>query len=289
MKYIFSLSLGLVFAAGSTVFAQNTVELASNAAPTPAAVTTQRPVPYKVPSSTAPFSRMAFGAGISPLGIGMEVSTNLNSHLNVRGFGNVFKYSTNFTTSGVPANAKLNLASSGAMADVYPFHSGFRLSGGILFVNDNQLTGTSSMAGGDSITLNGQTYYSANANSVTGATPLTGNGTLSLNGMKPGAVLTTGWGNHVKRSGHWSFPFEAGVAFVGTPKVNVNVGGWACLDQAQTMCTNIADPKNSIAVDFQNNLNAQVQKWNSDLNALGTYPMVSIGVAYSFQVRNNVH
>ena len=280
----------LVLATACTLSAQTHdagSEVSSSLEATAAPAAAEHPVVQNAAYGTPAFSRVSFGAGVSPLGIGLQVSTNLNAHLNIRAIGNVFKYNTTFTENGIPASADLNLASAGGLLDYYPWHAGFRLSGGVLFVNQNQLSATSSIAGGDSITLNGQTYYSANTNAVTGATPLNGSGSLYLHRTSPGAILTTGWGNHVKRSGHWSFPVELGVAFVGTPQVRVNLGGWACTDASQTYCTNIGDKTNPIAVDFQSNLNTQVSKWNSDLSALGSYPIASFGVAYSFQTRRH--
>jgi hypothetical protein len=232
-----------------------------------------------------PLSRIGFGAGISPLGIQMLAATNLSNHFNLRGTGNFFNYSDNFTTNGINATAKLNLASAGASLDVYPSHLGWRISPGVLFYNQNQVTAATNVAAGTSFTLNGNTYYSANANSVTGATPVTGNGILGLHTTKPAFTITTGWGNMIPRNGHWSFPFEIGVAFIGAPSVNVNLTGWACYDQAQTECTNISDPTNPIAQAIQSNLTAQEAKWVSDLNPLKTYPIVSGGVAYSFHIR----
>jgi len=231
------------------------------------------------PSASGPFSRMAIGGGMSPLGVGMEVSTNVNEHLNVRGIGNILKYSTSFTVSGVPSTANLNLGSGGALLDYYPFHAGFRLSGGLLFVNQNQLSASAAIKGGDSFTLNDQTYYSSNAN------PLNGSGHLALNSTRPSAMVTTGWGNHVKHSGHWTVPFEIGVAFVGAPQVNMSLTGVACTDASQTQCADVNDANNPLAVQFQSNLNAQIAKWNSDLNALKVYPVISTGIAYSFNIR----
>jgi hypothetical protein len=235
--------------------------------------------------SEAPLSRVAIGAGISPLGIQLQAVTNLSSHLNVRGTGSFFNYSTNFTTSGIEATAKLNLASARASLDVYPFRSGFRISPGILLDNQNQVTAATDVPAGTSFTLNGQTYYSANANAATGAVPVTGNGVLGLNTNKTAFTATAGWGNMARGNGHWSVPFEAGVAFIGAPSVKVNLAGWACNDQAQTECTDIANPANPIATAIQSNLTAQVAKWTSDLNPLKTYPIVSVGLAYSFHVR----
>jgi len=255
--------------------------------PTPDGGAGQRPAPYltSTGSSARPLSRIGFGAGISPLGIQLQAATNLGGHFNLRGTGNFFNYSDNFATNGINATAKLNLASAGAAVDVYPFHVGWRISPGVLFYNQNQVTAATNVAAGTSFTLNGTTYYSANANSATGATPVTGAATLGLNTTKPAFTITTGWSNMARGNGHWSFPFEIGAAFIGAPSVNVNLTGWACYDQAQTECTNISDPNNPIAVAIQSNLTAQVAKWTSDINPLKTYPIVSGGVAYSFHVR----
>ncbi len=232
-----------------------------------------------------PFSHFALGAGVSPLGVGMEAVMDLNQHFNVRVTGNIFDYSTSFTTNGITANAKMSFASAGTSLDVYPFHTGFRLSPGVLFLNDNQLTATANVPGGTSFTLNGTDYYSANANPSTGATPINGSGYLNLNTTKPAFTITTGWGNHIQRNGHWSFPFEIGVALIGKPAVNMSLNGWACTDQTQQFCSNIDDPQNPIAVQVQSNLRTQVAKWNNDLDPLKTFPIVSAGVAYSFSVR----
>jgi hypothetical protein len=86
-------------------------------------------------------------------------------------------------------------------------------------------------------------------------------------------------------NGHWSVPVEVGAAFIGAPTVKVNLAGWACYDQAQTECTDISNPTNPIAIAIQSNLTAQVAKWTSDMNPLKTYPIVSVGLAYSFHIR----
>ncbi|MDR3774883.1 MAG: hypothetical protein P4L26_16130, partial [Terracidiphilus sp.] len=253
----------------------------------PAALFPQSPSPVKTSSghSGGPFSEIALGGGIGSLGIQLQAATNLSSHFNLRGNGDFFNYSRNFTSNGLSADAKLNLASAGAAVDIYPFRVGFRLSPGVLFYNQNQLTAAVTVPAGSSFKLSGTTYYSANTNAGTGAAPVNGTGTLGLNINKAAFTVTTGWGNMIPRHGHFSVPFEVGVAIIGAPTVNVNLGGWACLDQAQTECSNLADPTNPIAIAVQGNLATQVAKWTSDLKPLNTYPIVSIGVAYSFHVR----
>jgi len=236
-------------------------------------------------NSEGVLSRFAFGSGLSPLGIQVEATTDLSRHFNVRGTGNFFNYADNFTTNGINATAKLNLASARASVDIYPTRFGWRISPGVMLLNRNQVTAGTDVPAGTSFTLNGETYYSATPNSATGATPVVGNGLLGLNTNKPAFTITTGWGNQIPRSGHWSFPIEIGVAFIGDPSVKVNLGGWACSDQAQTECSNIADPANPIAVAIQSNLTAQVAKWTSDLKPLNTFPIISSGISYSFHTR----
>ena len=239
-----------------------------------------------------PFSRFAVGGSFNTLGPGIQITTNLADHFNLRATGNTFRYSTTFSDSGFNANAKMSMTNASLAADIYPFHRGFRVSPGVMVLNNNRIAANAVAAGGSSFTFNDTTYYSANANAATGATPLTVDGALGLNTTKPAFTLTTGWGNTIPRNGgHWSFPFEIGAAFVGSPSVKVNLAGWACQDQAQTQCGNVQDTTNTTAQDIQSSLNAQIAKWKSDLNPLETYPILSFGVAYSFPVRggNPVH
>ncbi len=283
---IWILPVALFLAAGS--MAAQTPSLSSSLAANDTEGGSYRPTPA-VPSgraSDAPFSRVALGGGFTTLGPGVQITTNLADHLNLRLSGNGFHYGTNFSTNGFDANAKLNMISAGAAADFYPFHKGFRISPGILVLNNNKVTATSVAAGGTSFTLNDTTYYSASANAATGATPLHADGSLGLNTNKPAFTLTTGWGNTIPRNGgHWSFPAEVGVAFIGSPAVHVTLSGWACQDQAQTQCSDVTSTTDATAQDVQSNLAAQIAKWKSDLDALKTYPVLSFGVAYSFAVR----
>jgi hypothetical protein len=273
----------------STLFSQSSTSLVSyldsEAMPGAAhetVVPEQAPAPAITIWSPRPFSRVAFGVGFSPLGVQMALTTNLNQHFNLRSTGNLFGYSSSFTTNGIPANARLNLKSAGTSVDIYPFHKGFRISPGLLFYNANQATADASIPGGTSFTLNNQTYYSANANPATGARPVDGTGKMSLHTTNPAFTITTGWGNTLPRNGHWSFPFEVGIAFTGAPSVKANLNGWACYDKAQTLCTDINNKTDPIALEIQSNLQIQVAKWTHDVEPLKTYPIASFGVAYSF-------
>jgi hypothetical protein len=284
----------LSFAAASAGLLAQTTQTASDDAQPPApidrsyAITSASPHTWVQPNYTSsPFSRVAIGGGVSAMGINMQVAVVANRYINLRGVGNFFNYSlNNVSTNGLNASGTLNFATAGASVDFYPFpNHGFRISPGALFYNQNQLTVTANAPAGTSFNLNGTTYYSANANSETGATPIVGNGTLGLNATKPAFTVTTGWGNMIPRSGgHWSFPFEIGAAFIGAPTVNVNLGGWACYDQAQTECASISG-NSQLATAVQSNLTAQVAKWKNDLSPFRYYPIISTGLSYSFNLR----
>jgi hypothetical protein len=224
-----------------------------------------------------PLSRLALGVGVSPLGINMMAATNLNKYLNVRGTGNLFKYTVNnISTNGFNVDANLDFASAGVSLDLFPFpRHGLRVSPGVLFRNTNNASATFTANAGTSFTLDNVTYYASATN------PVKGLGTFGLHTTNPAPTITAGWGNVIPQSGgHLSFPFEVGVAFIGSPAINVSlISGQACNAQGLN-CVNVATDPN-----VQANLQAQVAKYRSDLDPLKTYPIVSFGVAYNFRIR----
>lgn len=229
------------------------------------------------PTAAEPaFSRLAFGVGGSPLGIRLMTATNLGPYLNLRIEGAIFKYTrSNLTVSDVNVDAHLNLASAGMSLDIFPFpNHGLRFSPGLLFYNKNGVSGVFSVQGGSSFTLNNTTYYASSSN------PVRGFGNLGLNTQNPAFTITGGWGNMVRRKGHFSFPFEIGVALTGQPSINIVLNSGQVCDAGEVHCVNVAsDPR------FQSDLQAQIAKYKNDLEPLKTYPIVSAGVAYSFRIR----
>lgn len=232
-----------------------------------------------------PFSQLALGGGISLMGVNLQAATNVNRYLNLRGTGNVFNYSVNnITASNFTMNGKVNFAAAGVSLDYYPFPThGFRLSPGVIFYNQNQISASATGTAGSNIKLNGVEYYTDTGE---GATPMAVNATLGLNARQQAFSLTTGWGNMIPRmGGHWSFPFELGAVFTGVPTIHVALTGAACTVQGDATtngpsCVNMTT--NSAA---QSELNAQIAKYKSDLNPLQVYPIFSFGVSYSFHLR----
>lgn len=226
--------------------------------------------------ASAPFSRVAFGGGISTMGINLQAAVVANRYMNLRGVGNFFNYSIdNISTNGMNVSAKLNFATAGASVDFYPFpNHGFRVSPGALFLNRNQASAVMVAQGGTSFSLNDYDYYSSQTNPVTGA------GSVVLNKQNPAFTITTGWGNMIpRRGGHFAFPIEIGAAFVGAPTVNMAlVSGQVCADPQGTVgCMNVVG--NS---QINTNLQAQLAKYQNDVNPYKIYPIVSAGFTYCF-------
>ena len=222
------------------------------------------------------FSRVAFGSDISPLGVGFMVATNLSHHLNFRANGSMFNYSaSSFNTQGFNVNGQIKMASARTSVDYYPFHSGFRLSPGVMFYNQNRGNFNLAAVPGQGFSLNNQTYYSE-----AGANATTGTGKFGLGNGSPALTMTTGWGNIIPHSGgRISFPFEVGAAFIKQPTLGINLTGYSC-NIAGENCVNMAtDP------DVQANLAAQVKSYENDIQPLKTFPIISFGVAYNFGTR----
>jgi hypothetical protein len=235
----------------------------------------------------APFSRVGIGADVNPLGIGIKGAIVLNHYYDARMNVNFFNYNSGrFEVEGFNVNADLHMASAGASFDWYPMGSIWRVSPGLMLFNGNQFSGSTDIVAGTSFTIDNQTYYSAKPNAVTGATPLVGTGVVSLHKNEPAFTVAGGFGKFIPRSDrHWSFPTEFGVIFNGAPSIKINASGWACTDFKQTRCSDIGDPTNPIAIQFNNSLQSQLSKWNRELGKVTIYPLFSYSVVYSFDIR----
>jgi hypothetical protein len=227
-----------------------------------------------------PFSRVALSGGISLMGVNLQVATNVNRYINIRGVGNVFQYTdNNIDISDVKTNANLNFASAGVMVDYYPFPKhGFRLSPGFMFYNQNRFTATGTPS--TDLSLNDVKYYSDPSYPNQ---PIRFDANVGLNQRQQAFVMTSGWGNIISRAGkHWSFPFEIGAVFTGSPTLNLNVSGMGCFEQGGYETCGVNMATNS---DVQDNLKQENKKYQDDVNALTVYPVISFGVAYNFKIR----
>ena len=216
------------------------------------------------------------------MGINLQAATDLGAHLNLRGTGNFFNYSvSNINVSGVNVTGNVNFGSADLAVDYYPWPShGFRLSPGVMLLNQNAISATGIASTGTSLTLGSQKYYSD------ASSPMNLNAQLGLNKHPQTFTMTTGWGNMISRKGgHWAVPFEVGAAFTGVPTLGINLTGYGCTTQSDASingesCVNMAT--NTTA---QTNLKTQIATYQKDLNVLQVYPIFSVGLSYNFRIR----
>ena len=213
-------------------------------------------------------SKVGIGVKVSTLGAGVEAAIPVFGRLNFRGGFNAMSYGHTFHQDGVPYKGNLSLRSAEASLDWFPFGE-FHVSPGLLLYNGNKITATTTIPGGQSITLNGFTYTS-DPN-----TPLTGSGSVVF--WKAAPKLTLGWGNLIPRSGRrWSFLGEVGIAYQGTPRASLAFQGNIC-DSSGLNCVNAAT---NPAV--QTNIAGEEGKINYNLYPMRFYPIVSLGFGFNF-------
>jgi hypothetical protein len=245
-----------------------TLDLSSAAKPMPAAP--DGATPLREPATKA-FSAVGVDVKIGAGGIGFDVATPLARKFNLRGTGYFFRYNATITENYVTYGGDIQLASGGASLDWFPFGGTFRLSGGFIAYNGNQLTGSATVNPNQSFTLNGNTYYSSATD------PIHASATLQL-GSKAAPTFGFGWGNIVPRKAnkHFSVPVEIGFAYVGYPSVDLGFIGSTC-NEFGTACQTVGNNPT-----FQQDLAAQKNKYRDDLSALRFYPILSIGFGYKF-------
>ena len=218
---------------------------------------------------SGPFSGFALGVKGGLLGLGVEAATPVATRLNLRAGANFFSYTDNLTSDGIHYDANLRFRSSEASLDWFPFVRSFHISPGAVLYNGNQITGSASVPGGETFTVNHVTYMSSKND------PVTGTGSVTFNKAAP--KITVGFGNMLPRNGgHFSVPVELGFAYEGDPKVALNLAGTVC-DPSGVNCEQIAS-----APSVQANIAAQQQKIANDASPARFYPLLSLGFAYSF-------
>src|ERR1700683_855544 len=217
------------------------------------------------------FSSVAVGANAGALGIGAESATPLARHFNWRVGGHYFNFNDSLSTDGVNYAANLQLHSAQTSVDWFPWARSFHVSPGALLFNSNRITANTMIPAGSSFTLNGTSYISSATDPVHGAG--------SVRFAKSAPMLTVGWGNLLSRSGRrFSFPFEAGFAYVGDPKTSLGFTGSVCYDyQGTPVCGTVASQPM-----VQANILAEQGKLARDASYARFFPVLSTGIGFRF-------
>ncbi len=237
------------------------------------ASTAVEPDPAAMPATPAHSSGSWPGVGvgvqIGTLGIGGEVAVGITHRINIRGGFNFLSLGHSFSTDGINYTGTLALQSGEAHLDWFPFKS-FHVSPGVLLYNGNNLHATVSVPGGQTFTLNDDTYTSDVAD------PVGGTGRMNF-GYKVAPTFTIGFGNMVPRNGkHFTFTSDIGFAYQGAPSTTLNLTGSAC-DSNGLNCQTVASN-----ASLQADIASEQVKINHDTRVFRFYPILSVGFGYRF-------
>ena len=223
------------------------------------------------PSPAAGQGLPRFGIQVSAgsLGAGIQAATAVTRRSNVRFGVNYFRYSGSITSDNIAYNGTLRLESAEVLYDQY-IAGGFHISPGVMVYDGNQGTASASVSGGQTFTLNGVTYYSANVGSVSG--------TASITSRKVAPELLIGFGNLLPRSvRHFTVNFDLGVVYQGSANAKLNLTGSTCPNDPISGCLPIGA---NAAV--QNNIQLEQTKINNSLGPFKFYPVLRLGFGYKF-------
>jgi len=215
----------------------------------------------------APFSSWRVDVVVNTLGAGIDVSTPLLPHFDLRGGGNFLAFGHEFDVDGLHYDARLQLGSGNLRLDWFPRRRNFHISPGILYFN-NYVTAPSSVPAGAAFELDDESFI----NSVDD--PVHGEASLKFP-RRVAPMLTFGFRNILPgRHQHIAVPIEFGAAFTGAPKMNVTLTGTAC---QQDGCFSFADNE-----EAQQSLRDEVRDINDTLSDIPVYPVLKIGFGYRF-------
>lgn len=193
------------------------------------------------------------GLTVGTLGAGINVATPINDSFQLRLNVNGAKYSKTATEEDVDYDADLKFANAGLLVDYFPFESvGFHLTGGAYY-NANKIEARANPSGAGTIEINDFEYNKDD---------LALNGKLDFDKFAPYAGI--GWGNDSRSEG-FGFSLDLGV-LVGSTNVALT-----------------PDIKNDLLrAQIEADVAAEQKKLDDDLDKLKVYPVVMLGITYTF-------
>lgn len=201
-------------------------------------------------------------AHISTLGGGLEIGTALSESYTARVGFNKFSFNYNDTSGGQSFNGNLNWSSISALMDWRPWGGVTHLTAGAIF-NSNKINASSTVANGSTYTSNGATFQ------CFGGAGCGVDFSMGFNKVAP--YLGIGWSGQPKKQG-FSFSTDIGIMFQGSPQATVNATGiW----NETTTGTPVSATVSQVAAEAQTQL-------NSDLSNFKYYPVISVGIGYTF-------
>jgi hypothetical protein len=220
----------------------------------------------------------------STLGFGPEVSKNLSPKINFRIGLESLRDIDKRTKRRVRNRFDLKLRSFSFLFDWHPFGGSFRTSVGMLLnrhtlrvdaVPTETLTLDGADLSDDALSaailrrLNLTTLNLSDSVTINGSDVLTARGRVRFNDFAP--YLGIGWGNTTRADRRLYYTVDLGVAFHGSPEVELDVGGAL----AEVVREHGASELNAF-------LAREERRLEDDLKDLDVFPVVSFGLSYRF-------
>ena len=208
------------------------------------------------------------GLKVGTLGVGAELSIPVNESLSARFSVNGLSYSDQDVYdddgSEIAYDASIDLLTVGLLLDYYPMvESQFRLTAGAYY-NGNGFDALGEPTAG-TYDIDGIEYQADDIGALTADS--------DFDNIAP--YIGIGWGNKGTEAG-WSFSLDVGAMYHGEAKLNANVTRGAGIP---------ADDggQNDILFDqIQDGVETERQNAQDDLNDFQWYPVIMVGVTYTF-------
>jgi hypothetical protein len=206
-------------------------------------------------STCASAHAVGLGLKVGSTGIGVDVGFKLTDSITARVGYAGFNVQRDIDEQDIRYDAKLKWSNASGLLD-WHFLGSLRLTGGIVHANNKvDLTGTPT---GGTFTINDQVYNASDVGSLNGKTRL---------GKSATPYLGIGYGN--LGTPGFTFYMDLGIMFQGAPTVSLN--GTCGPSVPALQCA-----------QFQADVAAEEQKLNEDLKDFKYYPVLNLGVAYTF-------
>ncbi len=191
------------------------------------------------------------------LGGGIELSYALSQRAALRLNADAYNFKQTDTHDNIDYDMKLKLQTASLMGDWFPFANNFRISAGAMF-NRNKFTMKGQPTGG-TYTINGTTYLASDVGSFDAAVDF----------KKAAPYFGIGYGRPIKSG--LSLIFDLGVMSQGSPKSKINVTCGPTAPQGSPTCNTL-----------QSDAAAEQSKLDDSLHNFKYYPVISLGLAYTF-------
>jgi hypothetical protein len=206
--------------------------------------------------ASAPAFAVDIDLHVSTLGAGLGLGFQASDSVVVRAGFNQFNKTFTTTSGSLNLDGKLKLSSFEALLDWHLFDGATHLTAGVLS-NGNKLNVTATPGAGG-VTLNGQTFTTAEIGTV--------NGEVTFNKVAP--YVGFGWNTQPKSKG-FAFKSDFGVMLQGSPKATITYTGNGAGNPA------VVTQINSQAAVEQANLNEKLKNYKA-------YPVISFAIGYAF-------